>query len=47
MLKTRILLSTDFQPEIDAILRAVDANTKMIFCVRLITQQEIRFQMKV
>jgi histidinol-phosphate aminotransferase len=26
-----ILLSTDFQPEIDAILEAVDANTKMIF----------------
>jgi histidinol-phosphate aminotransferase len=26
-----VLLSTDFQPEIDAILEAVDANTKMIF----------------
>jgi len=26
-----ILLSQDFQPEIDAILQAVDANTKMIF----------------
>jgi histidinol-phosphate aminotransferase len=26
-----ILLSTDFQPEVDAILEAVDTNTKMIF----------------
>lgn len=26
-----VLLSTDFQPEVDAILDAVDANTKMIF----------------
>jgi len=26
-----VLLSTDFQPEIDAILEAVDTNTKMIF----------------
>lgn len=26
-----VLLSTDFQPEVDAILDAVDANTKMVF----------------
>jgi histidinol-phosphate aminotransferase len=45
--ENRVLLTEDFQPEIEKIMEAVDTNTKMIFYVRQITQLEIRFQMRV
>ena len=40
-----VLLNEEFQPNVEAILNAVDNNTKIIFCVRLTTQQEILSQM--
>jgi histidinol-phosphate aminotransferase len=32
-----VLLSTDFEPQVDAILDAVTENTKMLFCALLIS----------
>ena len=42
-----VLLTTDFQPKVDKILEAVDDNSKIIFYVRQIIQQEILLQQKV
>jgi histidinol-phosphate aminotransferase len=41
-----VLLSTDFEPQVDAILDAVTENTKNALCALLTIQLEIPFQMK-
>jgi histidinol-phosphate aminotransferase len=41
-----VLLSTDFEPQVDAILDAVTETQKMLFCALLTIPLEIPFQMK-